>query len=73
VIGSAKPRRPVAATIDGSPHRFALQASVNEAEYILGEKVDREHYVVVDGRELKKVSPNAVRAARYLSRVDELV
>nr|WP_157864712.1 4Fe-4S ferredoxin [Thermogladius calderae] len=73
MIRSTKPRKLVVVTIDGSPHCFALQASVNEAEYILGEKVDREHYVVVDGRELKKISPNAVRVARYLSIVNELV
>jgi hypothetical protein len=46
---------------------------VNEAEYILGEKVEREHYVVVDGRELKKISPNAIRTARYLSIVNDMV
>jgi hypothetical protein len=73
MIRSTKPRRVIVVTIDGSPHCFALQASINEAEYILGERVEREHYVVVDGRELKRISPDAVRVARYLSIVDEVI
>jgi hypothetical protein len=73
IIRSTRPRRLVVVTIDGSPHCFALQASVNEAEYILGERVEREHYVVVDGVELKKISPNAIRVARYLSIVNDVV
>lgn len=73
MIRSTKPRRVIVVTIDGSPHCFTLQASINEAEYILGERVEREHYVVVNGRELKKISPDAVRVARYLSIVDEAI
>ena len=73
IIRSTKPRKLIVVTIDGSPHCFALQAAVNEAEYILGENVEREHYVVVDGRELKEISPNAIRAARYLSIINDLI
>ena len=73
IIRSTKPKRLVVVTIDGSPHCFALQAAVNEAEYILGEKVEREHYVVVDGRELRKISPNAIRAARYLCIINNII
>ena len=73
IIRSTKPRRLIVVTIDGSPHCFALQAAVNEAEYILGEEVEREHYVIVDGRELKKISPNAVRVARYLSIINSII
>ncbi|MEM1935261.1 MAG: hypothetical protein QW740_05070 [Sulfolobales archaeon] len=73
IIRSSKPRRITIVTIDGSPHCFTLHASANEAEYILGEKVNKEHFVVVNGKELVRVSPNAVRAARYLSLVNEIV
>ncbi|WP_440059432.1 4Fe-4S ferredoxin [Thermogladius sp. 4427co] len=73
MIRSVKPKKITVVTIDGSPHCFALQASVNEAEYILGERVEREHYVVLDGEELKKISPDAVRIARYLSLVNKLI
>ncbi|MEZ0393795.1 MAG: 4Fe-4S ferredoxin [Desulfurococcaceae archaeon] len=73
MIRSSSPRKVVVATIDGSPHCLALHAAVNEAEYILGERVEREHYVVVDGGELRQISPNAVRVARYLSIVEEVV
>ncbi|MEM0031381.1 MAG: 4Fe-4S ferredoxin [Desulfurococcaceae archaeon] len=73
MIRSMKPRKLVVVTIDGSPHCFALHASVNEAEYILGEKIEREHYVVLNGREIKKISPNAIRVARYLSIVNTMI
>ena len=60
-------------TIDGSPHCFTLQASVNEAEYILGRKIKREHYVLVNGTELINIDPNAIRIARYLHIVNKLI
>ncbi|MEM0225855.1 MAG: hypothetical protein QXP94_07490 [Thermofilaceae archaeon] len=73
IIRSSRPRSITVVTIDGSPHCFTLHASANEAEYILGERVNKEHYVVVNGRELTKISPDAVRVARYLSLVNEIV
>jgi len=63
----------VVITIDGSPHCFTLQASVNEAEYILGKKLRKRHYVLVDGKELVEIDPVAIRVARYLHIVNELV
>lgn len=59
-------------TIDGSPHCFTLQASVNEAEYILGEKLNKRHFVLVNGSKLAEISPDAIRVARYLHIVDKL-
>lgn len=73
MIRSNKPRKVIVVTIDGSPHCFALQASVNEAEYILGERLNKEHYVVVDGKELVKINPDAIRVARYLSIVNSII
>jgi len=63
MVRSTRPRRIIVATIDGSPHCFTLQASVNEAEYILGEKLEREHYVVVDGRDLVKIDPKCCESS----------
>uniref|UniRef100_A0A7J2U3J0 4Fe-4S ferredoxin n=1 Tax=Ignisphaera aggregans TaxID=334771 RepID=A0A7J2U3J0_9CREN len=73
IIRSSKPRTITVVTVDGSPHCFQLHAAVNEAEYILGEKIDKKHYVVVDGKELHEISPDAVRVARYLHLVEKLV
>ncbi|MEM3980735.1 MAG: 4Fe-4S ferredoxin [Ignisphaera sp.] len=73
IIQSTKPRSITIVTIDGSPHCFALQASINEAEYILGTKINRKHYVIIDGSEIKEISPNAIRIARYLHIVDEML
>lgn len=73
MIRSSRPKRVTVVTIDGSPHCFTLHASANEAEYILGERVNKEHFVVVNGRELVRISPDAVRVARYLSLVNEVL
>lgn len=73
IIKSSNPTEIVVLTIDGSPHCFALQASLNEAEYILGYKLNKRHYVLVDGKDIKEISPNAIRVARYLHIVDELI
>ncbi|HIP66473.1 MAG TPA: 4Fe-4S ferredoxin [Pyrodictium sp.] len=73
IIRSSRPKSITVVTVDGSPHCFALQAAVNEAEYILGEKVERRHYVVVDAKELVEIKPEAIRVARYLSLVAKIV
>ncbi len=73
IIRSSKPRSITVVTIEGSPHCFTLHASINAAEYLLGTRIQRKHYVVVDGRELVEISPEAVRIARYLHLVDRLV
>lgn len=73
MIRSVKPRSVTVVTIDGSPHCFQLHAAVNEAEYILGERINKKHYVLVDGKELYEISPDAVRVARYLHLVDKLI
>ncbi|GAB6943298.1 4Fe-4S ferredoxin [Vulcanisaeta sp. JCM 14467] len=73
MIRSSRPRSITVVSIDGSPHCLQLHAAVNEAEYILGEAVERRHYVVIDGERLVEVSPNAVRVARYLHLVDKLI
>ena len=73
MIRSSKPKLITVVTVDGSPHCFALQAAVNEAEYILGEKIERKHYVVLDGEELVEIKPEAIRVARYLSLVTKIV
>lgn len=73
MVRSVRPKCLTVVTIDGSPHCLALHASVNEAEYILGEPILREHYVLVNGNEVIKISPNAVRVARYLSVVNDII
>ena len=73
IIRTNKPKKVVIVTIDGSPHCLTLQAALNEAAYILGERVEREHYVVVDAEKVVKISPEAIRVARYLSLVQKLI
>ena len=73
IIRSSQPRTVTVVTIEGSPHCFTLHASVNLAEYLLGTKLSKKHYVVVDGEELVEISDNAVRLARYLSIVNKVL
>lgn len=73
IIRSSKPRSITVVTIDGSPHCLMLHASVNEAEYVLGERINKRHFVVINAKELREISPNAIRVARYLHLVDELL
>jgi len=73
MMRSSPPSKLYVVTIDGSPHCFTLHAAVNEAVYILGEDIEKEHYVVVDGKELRRISPESVRVARYLSLVERLI
>jgi len=73
MIRSSNPKSIVVLTIDSSPHCLGLHAAVNEALYIVKEKVPRKHYVLVDGHELVEISPNAIRVARYLHLVDRLI
>ena len=73
IVRSSRPKSITVVTIDGSPHCFTLHAAVNEAAYILGEKIPRKHYVVLDAEKLVEISPEAVRIARYLSLVEELI
>ncbi|MEM1546265.1 MAG: 4Fe-4S ferredoxin [Candidatus Methanomethylicia archaeon] len=73
IIRSSKPKSIRIVTIDGSPHCFTLHTALNEALYILNEDIDREHYVLVDGKDLVKISPDTVRIARYLHIVDDLL
>ncbi|RLG85449.1 MAG: 4Fe-4S ferredoxin [Thermoprotei archaeon] len=73
IIRSSRPKELHIYTIEGSPHCFALHASANEAEYILGEKLVKRHFVIVDAEKLIEIDPDAVRIARYLHIVDELI
>jgi len=59
-------------TVDGSPHCYTLHASINETEYILGTKIKRKHYVLLDGKELIQIRPESIRVSRYLYLVNKL-
>ncbi len=73
MIRSSEPEEVYIYSIEGSPHCFTLHASANEAEYILGEKLKKKHFVVLNAEKLIEISPDAVRVARYLHVVDKLL
>ncbi|MHA1593215.1 MAG: 4Fe-4S ferredoxin [Candidatus Baldrarchaeia archaeon] len=73
IIRASRPRSITVLTVDGSPHCFLLHAAVNEAIFIVGNEIPRKHYVLVNGTELVEISPDAVRVARYLHLVNEII
>lgn len=73
IIRASKPRSITVLTIDGSPHCLMVHAAVNEAIFEVGVKIKQEHYVLVNGEELIKISPDTVRVARYLHLVKKLI
>ncbi|MEZ0346710.1 MAG: 4Fe-4S ferredoxin [Infirmifilum sp.] len=62
----------VVLTVDGSPHCVGLHHAVEEAIRVTGKKLLVKHYVIERG-EAVEVSSEAVKAARYLSRVQRLM
>jgi len=73
IIRASKPKSITVLTIDGSPHCIQLHAAVNEAIFDTAEQIRQEHFVLVDGIQLVKIAPDAVRVARYLSLVQKLI
>ncbi len=73
IIRASKPLSITVLTIDGSPHCLQLHTSVNEAIFDTKEKINQKHYVLLDGKELIEISPEAIRIARYLSLVQKLI
>ncbi len=62
----------VVLTVDGSPHCVQLHHAVEEAVRVTGSRA-RVRHVVVEGGGWVEVSARAVKAARYLSRVEKLL
>ena len=60
-------------TVDGSPHCFQVHAAINEAEFILGKKLNKRHYVIVNMENIIEIDPDVVRISRYLHIVHELL
>lgn len=62
----------VVLTVDGSPHCVQLHHAIEEAARVTGNRVVVHHYVIEEGKAVQ-VSREAVKVARYLSRVDKLL
>lgn len=59
-------------TVDGSPHCIQLHHAVEEAKKVSGRDINVRHFVIEDG-EAREVSPEAVKTARYLSKIQRLL
>jgi hypothetical protein len=62
----------VVLTVDGSPHCVGLHHAVEEAAKVSGKDVMIRHVVIEEGSPIE-VSNQAVKTARYLSRVERLM
>ncbi len=59
-------------TVDGSPHCLHLHHAVEEALKVTGRDIEVRHMIIYKGK-LIKVSRNAVKIARFLHKVDDLL
>jgi hypothetical protein len=62
----------VVLTVDGSPHCIQLHHAVEEARKVTGRQVNVRHFVIKGGEALE-VSPEAVKVARFLSKIQRLL
>lgn len=73
MIRSGRPRSISVLTVECSPHCYTLQAAVNEAIYIAGAHDIPLSLAVCHDGEVKPISSEAVRVARYLHLVEDLI
>ena len=66
MLKSTSPTKLIVLTVDCSPDCYTLHASVNEAIYVSGSMVPKEHHVILQG-EVHQISPEAIRLSRYLT------
>lgn len=59
-------------TVDGSPHCVGLHHAVEEAVKVTGRSIPVRHFVIEGGAPIE-ISLQAVRTARYLSKVQKLL
>ncbi len=59
-------------TVDGSPHCLHLHHAVEEALKITGKNIKVRHIVIYKGK-LLQVSRDAVKIARFLHKIDNLL
>jgi hypothetical protein len=62
----------VVLTVDGSPHCIQLHHAVEEARKVTGRQINVRHFVI-EGGEALEVSAEAVKVARYLSKIQRLL
>lgn len=72
IIKCACPREIHVITREGSPHCFLLHSAVNEAVFLTGSTIQHKHFVYFNGRVIE-IDADAVRVARYLHIVNELI
>jgi len=73
IIRCSQPRAIEVYTAEGSPHCFLLHTAVETAIFITDSQIEVKHYVVLGQEQIVEVRREAIRVARYLHIVDELV
>jgi len=72
IILKSQPKSITVLTMNGSPHCIQLHFAVEQARQLTGYSGQVEHFVVEKG-ELFKVSPEAIKQARHLASVQQLL
>jgi len=72
MLACSGPREIAVLTVDGSPHCFQLHAAVNQAVFISKAEIPSRHMVIVQN-DVREISPESVRIARYLHLVQKCI
>lgn len=72
ILACSKPREIAVLTVDGSPHCFQLHTAINQAMFISKAKISLRHLVIVQD-DVREVSAESVRIARYLHLVQKCI
>ena len=72
IMAVSKPKSVTVVTMDGSPHCVQLHLAAEQAKALTAAATRIEHYVFEKGK-LCRVSSEAVKAARHLSAIQEML
>jgi len=76
LLGMMKRCRPeeiIVLTVDGSPHCVQLHFTIEECSKILEEFKERIVHLVIENGKIRKISPETVKACRYLTKVERIL
>jgi len=76
LLGMMKRCRPeeiIVLTVDGSPHCVQLHFTIEECSKILEEFKERIVHLVIENGKICKISPEAVKTCRYLTKVERIL
>ena len=73
IMRCSNPKEMIVLTVDGSPHCNVLHNSVNGAVFLIKDQTHIGHFVIVGEGDVKEVSSESIRVARYLHLLEKCI